>query len=57
MTDEYKEAKKIRTEQYNKQYGKKLVKCGSCSGSGYYDNNTGSPKCGLCKGTGKTRQL
>jgi hypothetical protein len=29
--------------------------CSACNGSGYYDN-TGSPKCGCCNGTGKVRE-
>lgn len=32
----------------------KIKVCGSCSGSGYYDN-TGSPKCGACGGLGISR--
>ncbi len=40
-------------EQYVR--GWKLVKCTACNGSGYYDND-GSPDCGCCDGTGKTRQ-
>lgn len=31
------------------------MKCYACNGSGYYDN-TGSPKCGSCGGTGKREE-
>ena len=52
---DFHERKKWRTEQYFKyEYGQKLRPCSACSGSGIYDN-TGSPKCGACEGTGKER--
>ena len=51
----FHERKKERTEYYQKYvYGWKLKDCSACSGSGYYDD-TGSPKCGGCDGTGKER--
>jgi len=34
------------------EFGHRLVKCGACAGSGYYDND-GSPDCGACDGSGK----
>lgn len=44
-----------RTEYYFKfVYGWRLRPCSGCNGSGYYDNS-GSPKCGSCEGTGKER--
>lgn len=44
-----------RTEYYKKfVYKWKGIPCGACQGSGYYDHN-GSPKCGWCDGTGKTK--
>lgn len=30
-------------------------KCLACAGSGHYDD-TGSPKCGACNGTGKEKR-
>ena len=35
-------------------HGWRLVKCVACNGSGYYDD-TGSPRCSSCEGTGKER--
>lgn len=52
---DYHDRKKWRTLQYSLTQGKKLIVCSACSGSGYYDN-TGSPKCGCCNGTGKVRE-
>jgi DnaJ-class molecular chaperone len=48
------ERKKIRTEKYQKNHGKKLIKCIACNGSGYYDTtiNGKIPKCSSCMGTG-----
>ena len=44
-----------RTKHFNEYVkGWKLEICGACSGSGIYDNH-GSPPCGCCDGTGKTR--
>jgi len=49
----FRERKEERKKYYLKYiYKWKRVKCNSCSGSGYYDN-TGSPPCGSCEGTGK----
>lgn len=49
------ERKKFRTEYFWKYvYKWKLRKCIACNGSGYYDN-TSSPKCSACEGTGKER--
>jgi len=51
----FHERKLKRTEHYNKYVkGVKEEPCGACNGSGYYDDD-GSPKCGLCKGTGKQK--
>lgn len=51
----FHERKKIRTEWYFKYvYKWKEKPCSACSGSGYYDD-TGSPKCGSCDGTGKQK--
>lgn len=55
MSD-YHQRKAQRKEYFEKFVkGRKLEKCISCNGSGYYDSNN-SPKCGACDGTGKTRQ-
>lgn len=44
-----------RTKYYFKHvHGWKLQECVACMGSGYYDHN-GSPPCGSCEGTGRTR--
>lgn len=49
------ERKAERKEHYkNNVEGWKLETCGCCSGSGHYDVS-GSPECGNCEGTGKTR--
>lgn len=53
--DQYAARKKQRTERYLKNHGRKLVVCTACNGSGRYDN-TGSPACGCCGGTGKMKQ-
>jgi DnaJ-class molecular chaperone len=52
------ERKKIRTEKYQKNHGKKLIKCIACNGSGYYDTtiNGKIPKCSSCMGTGLERE-
>lgn len=51
----FHERKAERTSYYEKHVkGHKLIECGACNGSGYYDNN-GSPDCGCCDGTGKER--
>jgi DnaJ-class molecular chaperone len=52
------ERKKIRTEKYQKNQGKKLIKCIACNGSDYYDMtiNGKIPKCSSCKGTGLERE-
>lgn len=47
---ERKAARKAYYEQH--VYKVKQRKCTACNGSGVYDN-TGSPKCGGCDGTGK----
>lgn len=54
--DSFHERKRQRTEHYFKWVHKnKLETCTACNGSGYYDHN-GSPDCGCCDGTGKTRE-
>lgn len=51
----FHERKAERAEYYRRfVHGLKLEKCVACNGSGYYDN-TGSPPCSSCGGTGKTR--
>ena len=37
------------------EFGHVRVKCVACNGSGRYDN-TGSPACGCCDGSGKTSE-
>ena len=55
LDDDYRTRKAGRKRRYETQvHGWKLVRCIACDGSGRYDNN-GSPKCGACGGTGKTR--
>lgn len=50
------ERKLLRTKHFEENVkGRRLVPCGACNGSGYYDHN-GSPKCGNCNGTGKERE-
>ena len=51
--------KKHCNEKITVSYGEEIVVrvfgktiCSACGGSGYYDN-TGSPKCGSCNGTGR----
>ena len=54
----YQERKAARREHFEKSIkGWRLVKCGACNGSGYYDNCVRGrvPKCGCCGGTGKTK--
>lgn len=53
--NDYDKRKLERTKRFEQQKGKKLIPCVACNGSGYYDHN-GSPKCGCCNGTGKTRE-
>jgi len=51
----YHKRKLERTKYYlGNVFGWKLRDCVACNGSGIYDN-TGSPKCGACDGTGKER--
>lgn len=52
MDGGYLMRKNRRTQEFNRRCGVKQVTCGACSGSGYYDD-TGSPKCSACSGTGK----
>ena len=55
MDMSFHDRKKERKDYYEKYIkGWKLIRCGACSGSGYYDHN-GSPPCGACDGTGKER--
>jgi DnaJ-class molecular chaperone len=53
MSD-YQSRKAERTAAYHRSHGVKMVTCGACAGSGYYDHN-GSPPCGACNGGGKVR--
>lgn len=54
MTD-YEQRKEQRRQEYLSGLGKKMVVCIACNGSGRYDN-TGSPKCWVCGGTGKVKE-
>lgn len=61
MWDYYQYAKKRRTQDYlnslpPKGYKYIRLKCSACSGSKYYDS-WGSPACGACNGTGKSKVL
>lgn len=52
---DYKERKEARREHYERFVkGWRLRTCLACNGSGRYDD-TGSPKCSSCGGTGKER--
>lgn len=51
----YQERKAARRDYYERFVeGWRLEKCVACNGSGRYDAK-GSPPCGGCDGTGKTR--
>lgn len=54
------ERKKQRTAYYFEHiYGKKLVVCTACNGSGWYDSTDSQGRsiaCSSCDGTGKTRE-
>lgn len=54
------ERKKKRTAYFLEHvYGKKLVVCTACNGSGWYDNLDSQGRsipCSSCEGTGKTRE-
>jgi DnaJ-class molecular chaperone len=55
MQSTFLQRKQARKEYYEKYVkGWKLRICTACNGSGHYDN-TGSPPCGACDGTGKER--
>jgi DnaJ-class molecular chaperone len=51
---DYRVRKEARRQQFAENFGKKSVVCTACNGSGRYDHN-GSPRCGQCNGTGKTK--
>ena len=55
---DFKERKKLRTEKFLKNFGKKMKPCIACNGSGYYDTTINGiiHKCGSCAGTGKERE-
>ncbi len=55
MLSAYHQRKAARLLDYLKIHGKKLITCTACNGSGRYDDK-GSPRCGLCNGTGKVRE-
>jgi hypothetical protein len=55
MANNYHSRKDQRTREYWQAHGRKLITCSACMGSGVYDN-VGSPPCGCCDGTGKTKQ-
>ena len=51
----WRERKDARTRHYFAHvYGRKLVTCLGCNGSGHYDAD-GAPPCSSCNGSGKTR--
>lgn len=51
----YHRAKQFRIDYFNNYVkGWKLRDCTACNGSGYYDNS-GSPSCASCDGTGRER--
>jgi len=52
----YWQAKRERIQRHNATWGKKMVVCVACNGSGRYDHNR-SPKCSSCDGTGKCREV
>ncbi len=55
----YQERKEWRRQRFWASYGKKLVPCSACNGTGYYDNTNRwgrVPKCGSCGGSGKERE-
>ena len=56
---DFKEKKKLRSDKFKKSFGKKLIPCSACNGSGYYDTtiNGKIPKCESCAGTGKQRSI
>jgi len=52
----WRERKSERTAWFfTNIYKNKLELCIACNGSGCYDND-GSPPCGCCNGTGKSRE-
>jgi len=53
--DDYRARKAERVARHKALHGLKMETCTACSGSGVYDIH-GSPTCGCCNGTGKTRQ-
>jgi DnaJ-class molecular chaperone len=53
--DDYHCRKAERIARYRIESGRKLITCGACNGSGYYDHN-GNPPCGACDGTGRVRE-
>lgn len=52
VLSDYHKRKLERTKSFTERFGKKLITCTACSGSGSYKNG----KCGSCNGTGKERQ-
>ena len=57
MGDFYQRKAERITYYKNFVEGWKLIICGACSGSGYYDYSRGgrTPKCAYCEGKGKVR--
>ena len=61
MTDDlhdptgYHARKRERTRRHQALHGVKEEPCVACNGSGHYDD-TGSPPCSSCGGTGKVRR-
>ena len=51
----YWERKESRRKKFQKSFGRKLIRCVACNGSGRYDHN-GTPDCWSCDGTGKVRE-
>lgn len=50
----WQERKRLRSIDYWRRHGVGTETCTACSGSGCYDSH-GSPACGACGGTGRTR--
>jgi DnaJ-class molecular chaperone len=55
LLDDYQIRKLERKKRFEAEYGRKLVTCTACIGSGRYDHN-GTPPCGSCNGIGKVRE-
>jgi len=54
IEDLYKMRKNLRKIEYKKNFGKKMVICAACSGTGKYDWGADA-KCSACEGRGKIK--